>query len=153
VYAYQGSASGSVKIPFGRVGLEAGVKEDFLVDIPVLTWITDTKILGGNLGFAATIPFPIGTERTSVGATFTGPLGNSVSGSLTQSTWGIGDMSVAALLGWNAGESHWNLVVTGTIPTGVYDPTSIAFMGLHRPSVDVRGAACRPALRSPLRSE
>jgi hypothetical protein len=104
-----------------------------------MSWITDVKILGGNLGFAATIPFPIGTERTSAGLTFTGPL-NTFSGSLTQSTRGIGDMAVAGLVGWHEGNSHWNVAVTGTIPTGIYDPTSIAFLGLHRPSVDVRGA-------------
>jgi len=30
-----------------------------------LSWITDYKILGGNLGFAATIPFPIGAGYSS----------------------------------------------------------------------------------------
>ncbi len=140
IYAYQGSASGNKKFPFGHVNLAAQIKEDFLVNVSTLTWVADTKILGGNLGFAATVPFPIGTERTSAGAAFTGPLGNTFSGSLTQSVWGIGDMAVAGFLGWHEGNSHWNLAVTGTIPTGVYDPDRIAFLGLHRPSVDVRGA-------------
>jgi len=140
IYAYQGSASGNVKFPFGHVNLAAQIKEDFLVNVSTLSWVTDTKILGGNLGFAATIPFPIGTERTSAGAALTGPLGNTFSGSLTQSASGIGDMAVAGLLGWHEGNSHWNVVVTGTIPTGVYDPDRIAFLGLHRPSVDLRGA-------------
>ena len=140
IYAYQGSASGNRKFPFGHVSLSAQIKEDFLFDISTMSWITDVKILGGNLGFAATIPFPIGTERTSAGAVFTGPLGNTFSGSRTQSDRGIGDMAVAGLLGWHEGNSHWNVVITGTIPTGLYDPDSIAFLGLHRPSVDVRGA-------------
>jgi len=82
----------------------------------------------------------IGTERTSAGAAFTGPLGNTFSGSLTQSVWGIGDIAVAGFLGWHKGNSHWNVVVTGTVPTGIYDPDMIAFLGLNRPSVDVRGA-------------
>ena len=142
VYAYQGSASAGrgLTFPFGNFTLSGRIKEDFLVNISTISWITDTKILGGNLGFAATIPFPIGTERTSASAAVTGPLGNTVSGSLTESAWGIGDTAVAALLGWQQGNSHWNVVVTGTIPTGVYDPDRIAFLGLHRPSVDVRGA-------------
>src|SRR6266568_9441718 len=75
IYAYQGSASGNKKFPFGHVNLAAQIKEDFLVNVSTLTWVADTKILGGNLGFAATIPFPIGTERTSAGAALTGPLG------------------------------------------------------------------------------
>jgi hypothetical protein len=142
VYAYQGSASAGrgLTFPFGNFTLSGRIKEDFLVNISTISWITDTKILGGNLGFAATIPFPIGTERTSASAAVTGPLGNTFSGSLTESTWGIGDTAVAALLGWEEGNNHWNVVVTGTIPTGVYDPNRIAFLGLHRPSVDVRGA-------------
>ncbi len=139
VYAYQGSAGGNVKFPLG-VSLDAGVKASFLVNISTVSWITDARILGGNLGFAATIPFPIGTERTSVNARFTGPLENTFSGNLTQSVWGMGDTVVAGLLGWHEGNSHWNLVLSGTIPTGVYDPTMIAFLGLHRPSLDVRGA-------------
>jgi len=134
VYAYQGSASAGrgLTFPFGNFTLSGRIKEDFLVNISTISWITDTKILGGNLGFAATIPFPIGTERTSASAAVTGPLGNTVSGSLTESAWGIGDTAVAALLGWQQGNSHWNVVVTGTIPTGVYDPDRIAFLGLHR---------------------
>ncbi len=57
-----------------------------------------------------------------------------------QGNAGIGDTVVAALLGWQEGNSHWNLVATGTFPTGVYDPNMIAFLGLHRPSLDVKGA-------------
>jgi hypothetical protein len=53
---------------------------------------------------------------------------------------GIGDSAVIALLGWHAGNSHWNIAVTGVIPTGVYDPNRIAFLGLHRPSADIKGA-------------
>jgi len=42
-------------------------------------------------------------------------------------------LPVIGLLGWHEGNNHWNIAVTGTIPTGVYDPNKIAFMGLHRP--------------------
>src|SRR5262245_59581154 len=130
VYAYQGTASGNAKFPFGNFTLSGKVKADFLVNIPTVSWITDYKILGGDLGFAATIPFPIGTERTSAGVAVTGPLGNTVSASRTDSVWGIGDSAVIVLLGWHEGNSHWSIAVTGTIPTGVYDPDKIAFMGL-----------------------
>src|SRR6266516_5693952 len=70
VYAYQGSASAGrgLTFPFGNFTLSGRIKEDFLVNISTISWITDTKILGVNLGFAATIPFPIGTERTSASA-------------------------------------------------------------------------------------
>src|ERR1700730_19330466 len=102
VYAYRGSvtAGRGLSFPFGDFTLSGRIKEDFLVNISTLSWITDTKIFGGNLGFAATIQFPVGTERTSTSAALTGPLGNTFSGSLTESAWGIGDTAVAALFGW-----------------------------------------------------
>ena len=138
--AYDGRASGNIKFPFGNFILSAKIRADILINASTLSWITDYKILGGNLGFAATIPFPIGTERTAAGVAVTGPLGNTVSTNLTDSVWGPGDSEVVALVGWNEGNHHWNVAVTGTIPTGVYDPNRIAFLGLHRPSVDVKGA-------------
>jgi len=140
IYAYQGTASGNIKFPFGHFTLSGQIKADFLVNISTVSWITDYKILGGDLGFVATIPFPIGTERTFASLALTGPLGNARSSNLSDSVAGIGDSAVIALLGWHAGNSHWNIAVTGTIPTGVYDPDQIAFMGLHRPSADIKGA-------------
>src|SRR6266536_252626 len=142
VWAYQGTANPgrNLNFPFGNFTLSGRIKWDFLVNISTLSWITDTKILGGTLGFVATIPMPIGTMRDAVSAAVSGPLGNTVSRSLTESVWGIGDTAVAALLGWQEGNSHWNLVATGTIPTGVYDPNSIAILGFYRPSLDLKGA-------------
>ena len=142
VYAYQGSATVSAThpFPFGDVFLSGNIKVNFLVNGPTFSWITDYKLLGGNVGFFATIPTPFGTERTSAGLELTGPLGNTLSANLDQSVFGIGDTAVGGLLGWNAGVNNWNIAVTGTIPTGTYNPNSIAFLGLHRPSIDVKGA-------------
>jgi hypothetical protein len=142
VYAYQGTAnvSGTRRFPFGDILLSGNIKYDVLFNISSFSWITDYKILGGDLGFAATIPTPFGTERTSAGLAFTGPLGNTLSGSLDQSVFGIGDTALVGLLGWHAGYNNWNVALTGTIPTGTYNPNSIAFLSLHRPSIDVKGA-------------
>jgi hypothetical protein len=79
IYAYHGDISGNLKLPFGKFTLSGNVKADFLINPSTVTWITDYKIFGGDLGFAATIPFPIGTERTAASIALTGPLGNSVS--------------------------------------------------------------------------
>ncbi len=140
IIAYEGTASGNVKFPFGNFTLSGKIKADILVDASTISWITDLKILGGDLGFAATIPFPIGVERTAASIAVTGPLGNTRSANLADSVFGIGDAAVVALLGWHEGNSHWNVAVTGTIPTGAYDPNRIAFLGLHRPSLDIKGA-------------
>jgi hypothetical protein len=60
VYAYQGSASAGrgLTFPFGNFTLSGRIKEDFLVNISTISWITDTKILGGNLGLPRQFPFP-----------------------------------------------------------------------------------------------
>ena len=45
-----------------------------------------------------------------------------------------------ASLGWEAGEHHWNVTLTGIAPTGHYAPDSLAIMSLNRPGVDIKGA-------------
>jgi hypothetical protein len=140
IYAYHGAASGNVQFPFGNFTLSGNIKADLIFNLSTVSWITNTKIFGGDLGFAATIPFPIGTATDSAGLAVTGPLGNTRSVNLSDSVWGIGDTAVIALLGWHAGNSHWNVAITGIIPTGVYDPNRIADLGLHRPSADIKGA-------------
>lgn len=69
-YLYQGSASANVDFPIGR-NTVAGASYNFLFDIAQVAWVTDVKVLGGSLGFAALLPF--GSERTSASLSFTGP--------------------------------------------------------------------------------
>lgn len=45
-----------------------------------------------------------------------------------------------ASLGWEAGEHHWNVTLTGIAPTGHYAPDSLAILSLNRPGVDIKGA-------------
>jgi hypothetical protein len=75
IYAYHGDISGNVKLPFGKFTLSGNIKADFLVNLSTVSWITDYKILGGDLGFAATIPFPVGTAKVGAGIAITGPRG------------------------------------------------------------------------------
>ncbi|MGH6835925.1 MAG: SphA family protein [Methylocella sp.] len=135
-YLYQGSASANVKFPVGR-NTVAGVSYNFLFDIAQVAWVTDVKILGGSLGFAALLPF--GGERTSVSLSFTGPFGVDRQLGRTASVDALGDSAFAAFLGWDAGEHHWNATLTGFAPTGFYSSTALAFTGLHRPGVDLKG--------------
>jgi len=59
---------------------------------------------------------------------------------VSQTATGTGDSAVTALLGWTQGNNHWSLSATGIIPTGVYDPDRVAFIGLSRPGVDLKAA-------------
>jgi opacity protein-like surface antigen len=136
-YFYKGSADGNLAFPFGR-NLAIGVHEQFAVNIATLSWITETKIFGGSLGFALTAPW--GKADISVDTAFTGPLGVNRQLGVSQTATGTGDSAVTALLGWTEGNHHWSLSATGIIPSGVYDPDRVAFIGLSRPGADLKAA-------------
>jgi hypothetical protein len=58
----------------------------------------------------------------------------------TDTATAIGDTAFSAGLGWQQGEHHWNMTLTGVAPTGEYNESSLAIMGLNRPAVDLKGA-------------
>ena len=131
-----GSASANINFPFGR-NTVAGLSYNVLVNIAQTAWVTDVKVLGGALGFAALVPF--GGERTSASLSFTGPFGVNRQVGQTDSVNALGDSAFAAFLGWEAGEHHWNATLTGFAPTGYYSSTALAITGLHRPGLDIKG--------------
>lgn len=134
-YLYQGSASANVNFPFGKNSV-AGVSFNFLVNIAQAAWVTDVKVLGGSLGFAALLPFA--GESTSASLFFTGPLGVDRQFGRTASVDSLGDSAFAVFLGWEEGEHHWNATLTGFAPTGYYSSTALAITGLHRPGLDLK---------------
>jgi hypothetical protein len=76
---------------------------------------------------------------TSASLSFTGPFDVNRQFGRTASIDALGDSAFAAFLGWEEGEHHWNLTLTGVAPTGFYSSTALAFTGLHRPGVDLKG--------------
>ena len=134
-YLYSGSASANLKIPLGHQ-IGAGLTYQFVFNISQISWVTDLKALGGTIGFAALIPY--GSEKTLAGVDFTGPLGVNRSLDVSQQVHALGDTAYAAFIGWEAGEHHWNLTLTGFAPTGDYSSTSLAITGLNRPAVDLK---------------
>ncbi len=135
-YLYQGSASANINFPFGR-NTVAGLSYNDLINIAQTAWVTDVKLLGGSLGFAAAVPF--GGERTAASVSFIGPMGANRTFGRTESVDALGDSAFAAFLGWEAGEHHWNATLTGVAPTGFYSSTALAITGLHRPGLDIKG--------------
>lgn len=136
-YLYNGSAGRNADFPFGRQ-TAVGVELNFTFNIVTAAWYTDATILGGTLGFAATVP--VGGERTSVGAEFTDRFGIDRQRGRSASANGLGDSAFSAILGWHAGDSHWNVTVTGFTPTGYYTPKGLSFTGLNRPGIDIKAA-------------
>jgi hypothetical protein len=137
LYYYTGGTGGSLRLPIG-VRVARGVNESILMNATTLSVVTKARVAGGLLGFAATLPF--GQVKVDASQTFTGPLGATGGGALSDTETGLGDMSLTALLGWQNGAHHWNLALTGIVPTGKYSAMQLAFVGLNRPGVDVKGA-------------
>lgn len=135
-YLYSGRASANVNFPFGRL-TAIGLTASLITNIAAVAWYTDVKILGGTLGFAAAVPY--GSDTNSAAVSFVGPLGFNRQLNRRETVAAIGDTAFSAILGWEAGEHHWNMALTGIAPTGKYNPDSLAFMGLNRPALDIKG--------------
>ncbi|WOJ91389.1 transporter [Methylocapsa polymorpha] len=111
---------------------------NFLADVVTAAWYSDVKILGGTPGVAAVTGI-VGFRNTAQTASTnsSGAISlNTSSGEVTS----LADTYFSAILGWEAGEHHWNVIVTGFAPTGNYNPNRLAQTGLNRPGLDFRGA-------------
>ena len=101
------------------------------------TYIFETPVLGGQ---AALSVLGIGGEsEASVSATLTGPRGNTISGTRTDSRTGFGDVLPMASLKWNAGINNFMTYLTGDIPAGAYDKNRLANLGLGHGAIDGGG--------------
>jgi hypothetical protein len=128
--------------------ISARVSKDIVANIAIVGWFPDVKLFGADPGFAVTIPV-IGKNRVTADFTVASPIGParfSRAGEIT----GIGDTEYSAILGWHAGEHHWNVILTAFAPTGNFDPTRLAQTGLNRPALDLRGAYTYLGLRTGL---
>lgn len=134
-YLYSGRASPNVNFPIGKI-TGAGITYNFLVDIATVAWVTDVKVFGASLGFGATVPF--GSDKNSASVSFINSSGIDLRRGRTDTVNALGDSAFSAVLGWQEGEHHWNLTLTGFVPTGYYSSTSLAIMGLNRPALDIK---------------
>jgi hypothetical protein len=111
---------------------------NILANIGILAWYPDWDFFGASPGFAAVVPY-VGV-RNKFQASVTGADGSRQFGGSTQTADSIGDTEYSAILGWHAGEHHWNVIVTAFTPTGHYTPNQLSITGLNRPGIDFRGA-------------
>ena len=114
------------------------VTKNVVADIAIVGWFPDFKLFGADPGFAVTVPF--GSVRATADFTVAAPMRPAQRFGRTGEIAGIGDTEYSAILGWHAGEQHWNVMVTGFAPTGNFDPNRLVQTGLNRPALDLRGA-------------
>ena len=132
-YHYNGSADRIIFNGFAQLGVE----EDYTATIAALTYVTPWKILGGTYAVAV-VPSMVAMD-VDVGIDipqFTGPLGQRTFGPFNFRTGdtnlALGDTAFAPLvLGWNAGNFHWNVGVFGFAPTGDYSKKQLANTSLN----------------------
>ena len=94
------------------------------------TYVFETPVLGGQASVSLIAAY--GVVGTSLAGTLsgviTGPFGNSVpfarSDSISDTTWGFGDLIPQFSLRWNAGVHNYMTYITGDIPVGAYQSTA-----------------------------
>jgi hypothetical protein len=124
------------------------VTKNVVADIAIVGWFPDFKLFGADPGFAVTVPF--GSVRATADFTVAAPMGPAQRFSRAGDIAGIADTEYSAILGWHAGEHHWNMMLTGFTPTGNFDPNRLVQTSLNRPALDLRGAYTYLGLRTGL---
>lgn len=129
-YSYSGRLSARTQTQFGGAVL-GNVKVEARANFMTPTWVTPLQVFGGNLAFAVTIPF--GTPRISAGAVIAAPrLGRAFGASVRDATFNLGDPVVSSLVGWHAGNFHWQVGGSLSIPAGAYQDGELSNMAFNR---------------------
>ncbi|MGH6937061.1 MAG: SphA family protein [Methylocella sp.] len=116
-------------------GTSTRTTTDVVANIAIVSWFPDVKLFGADPGFAVTVPFA--SNRVTV---------NSHADEIVS----IADTQYSAILGWHAGEHHWNVVLTGFAPTGNFNPNRFSLTSLNRPALDLKGAYTHLSLQTGL---
>jgi len=135
-YHSSASAGGSKNFIVGG-NLTAGIdaKANMIFFDPVYTF--KEPVLGGQA--ALSLAWAVGTVRATANVVVTGPLGNPISGSRTDTITGGSDLYPTGTLKWNAGNNNWLVYATGDIPTGAYQLGRLANLSINHGAIDGGG--------------
>jgi hypothetical protein len=98
------------------------------------TYVFDEQLFGGRPSLSLLGAF--GQSVASVSAQLTRPDGTKISGQLSDTLTGFGDLIPQASLAWNQGTNNFMTYVTGDIPIGAYNPNRLANLGLGHSAID-----------------
>ncbi|NNU69747.1 transporter [Rhizobium sp. WYCCWR 11152] len=137
IWIYNGNLGGGKQLPTGG-RIAVGVEGKAVLAAPTVLWVLPEEVLGGRLGFGATVPF--GWMETDADLTLAGPRGGTASGSITDTIFTIGDPVVSGTLGWDAGNFHWTTGVLVNVPIGDYQDGEISNLAFHHWGADISAA-------------
>jgi len=98
------------------------------------TYAFATPLFGAQAALGATVLY--GRNATSVSATLTGPGGGTLSGTRSDELFGFGDLSPTGSLKWTRDAHNVMLYATANIPSGAYQSTRLAALGIGHWAVD-----------------
>jgi hypothetical protein len=110
------------------------------------TYVFATPVLGGQA--SASLIGAYGVVSTTLAGqlagNITGPGGGSIpfgprSDSISDTTWGFGDLIPQFALRWNAGVNNYMTYITGDIPVGAYQSTRLSNIGIGHGAIDAGG--------------
>lgn len=134
-FFYNTSVSAGADRTFFRGGrFTAGVDSDVPLVALVPSYTFATPVFGGQL--ALSMMSIVGHNTSSIDATLTGPRGNTISGHISDTVNGWGDLYPFASLKWNHGVNNYMVYLTGDIPVGLYNANSLANMGIGHGAID-----------------
>jgi hypothetical protein len=118
----------------GRGAVAVGLTDHADALVQGITYTFAQPVLGGQAAVAV-LGAP-GNVGVGVGATLTGPLGNTVSGVRTDNRTTFADVFYQGTLKWNQGVHNEMVYVTGNIPSGTYDSSRLANLSLGFVAID-----------------
>jgi len=120
---YDGSASGSLPIPFGGLTTFNAHARAY-ADTLLAFYETDWKLLGGHYAPAVAIPY----VWMEVDGNVTGPLGNTIY--MRDTANGLGDITLYPfILGWAKGDLRYDVRLGIYAPSGDYESDRLANVG------------------------
>ncbi|NEW97141.1 phenol degradation protein meta [Rhodopseudomonas sp. BR0G17] len=136
----QSSAGGGANFVLpggGRGAVSVGLTDHADALIQGVAYTSALPILGGQGTFA--VLGAAGNVGVGVGATLTGPLGNTLSGTRTDNRTSVADVFYQGSLKWNQGVHNEMVYVQGNIPSGTYDVNRLANLSLGFAAIDAGG--------------
>ncbi len=126
--------------PSLNVNLNASLHATADLAIIVPSYVFATPVFGGQL--AVQMGTITGTTSANVNGTLTAslpPFSLLRTDSISDTTTGFGDLYPQASLKWNFGVNNFMTYITGDIPVGNYNSTSLSNLGLGHGAIDAGG--------------